>query len=568
MTRNTRRPVHQDGAQLSPSQSPASRPPSNVVHLARGERPACGARAAGPKFAAPGVLAEVTCLRCQRSAAFGQALAGNGPGQALADASALPTVTADARGQLQAPQVRSGADRREPPQVDPLHPCGKCTCCGEGRCEWCRRHPEDGQAAVQPSGADRREPRPVAILCAACGRGSYAFPAVPARGVDGAVCCDGCCSSVDECKCQPLAGHRASELSGKARPPLVRVGDAGAGAAAADVPSGISEALEHGPTSGQQPSSTGRRVPAFHWHRDLERLLREALEQLPSYLAQEVTPAARQALRGTREALEQLSALFNAHAGPDAMLYEVHAALSCVPSRKDVPEYMRAGLTRTREALVLLRQVLKDAPRHEAASPPPSSLSLTSLRCGACGRALLSDEGTHVHLCSGCRESESACTCARLVGVPDNEAPAPAHHGDGPKSEARRPGPVPNVPALVRPSWPGVPSGLLHQLFFAEMALGRAVDALEHAANDVQELPALPPDVGALAERLAARAGQVNTLRRQTLAEAMRLAPLERAGFLRRPVAAVPVEEAEDAAARSEGCNEQHPGTPCAQEVR
>lgn len=24
-------------------------------------------------------------------------------------------------------------------QPDPLHPTGRCTCAGEGRCEWCRR---------------------------------------------------------------------------------------------------------------------------------------------------------------------------------------------------------------------------------------------------------------------------------------------------------------------------------------------------------------------------------------------------------------------------------------------
>lgn len=24
--------------------------------------------------------------------------------------------------------------------VDPMHPDGRCTCSGEGRCEWCRTH--------------------------------------------------------------------------------------------------------------------------------------------------------------------------------------------------------------------------------------------------------------------------------------------------------------------------------------------------------------------------------------------------------------------------------------------
>ena len=31
-----------------------------------------------------------------------------------------------------------------------LHPDGQCTCCGEGRCEWCLKHPD-------PDEADERE---------------------------------------------------------------------------------------------------------------------------------------------------------------------------------------------------------------------------------------------------------------------------------------------------------------------------------------------------------------------------------------------------------------------------
>ena len=28
------------------------------------------------------------------------------------------------------------------PVPDPLHPTGRCTCAGEGRCEWCRKYEE------------------------------------------------------------------------------------------------------------------------------------------------------------------------------------------------------------------------------------------------------------------------------------------------------------------------------------------------------------------------------------------------------------------------------------------
>lgn len=187
-------------------------------------------------------------------------------------------------------------------------------------------------------------------------------------------------------------------------------------------------------------------------------------------------PALRQALRGTAEALQAMRvALVLTDA--DGIVRELSAALDCLPwpTSEQTPE-LYSALTLTRG---------------------------------------------HLRTCKD-------LVTSRLL----ESAPAGSHFGSDQARPARRPGPVPAVPPLTRPVWPGVPSGILNQIAHAEVALAHAVDALEHACNGVQDLALVPPQLAGLIERLAGRAVEVNKLRSATLADSLSLAPLNRAGLL------------------------------------
>ncbi|MBZ4422009.1 hypothetical protein [Myxococcus sp. RHSTA-1-4] len=230
-----------------------------------------------------------------------------------------------------------------------------------------------------------------------------------------------------------------------------------------------------------------------------------------------------------------------------AIAHERQAALMCLPgARPDLPEDLCRSLTACHGAVERVGQTMASYaawPRSFVAAvghairaalellPDGAAVGVSQdLRDALRGtRDALSRAGTLL-------ATEGAAILDGLTGAHPDLSTA-AHLGDAVKARTRKASPPPTSHPLAVPSFPDVPAGLVAQLVFAERALGRALDALEHAVFEAQELPGLPPDVGPLAERLAALTTKVNRLRRETLAEALTLAPLERAGFFRSSVA-------------------------------